>query len=151
MGFVYPNMRASCFDDSREMLLAHDRANARVFDDSLGRISSRVGTDGLVGARNDVVRTLLDSDVDWLLWIDSDMGFAPDAAYRLLACADPVERPIVGGLCFVNREYAFDGKHGFWTRPQPAIFDYRHDENGVLKFLSNPLYPVNTLVQCKAT
>ena len=32
------------------------------------------------------------------------MGFAPDTINRLLEAADPVERPVVGGLCFTQRE-----------------------------------------------
>ena len=151
LGFVYPNMRVSAFDDCREAMLAFDRANLRVFDHSHGRMSARVGTDGLIAARNDVVSAFLDSESQWLLWVDSDMGFEPDAAYRLLANADEKDRPIVGGLCFVNREFAHDGMFGFRTRALPTIYDYRTDDKGVLRFISAPLYPVNGMVTCRAT
>ena len=151
LGFIYPNTRVAAFDDCKEQMLAFDRANLGVFDHEAGRMSARVGSDGIVGARNDVAKAFLASESEWLLWIDSDMGFEPDSAYRLLAAADPVERPIVGGLCFMNREVAHDGMFGFRTQPWPTIYDYRHDDNGVLRFLSSPLYPVNTLVRCRAT
>lgn len=49
-------------------------------------------------ARNEQVRTFLAGDHDWLLMIDADMSFHPDTIIRLLELADPVERPIVGGL-----------------------------------------------------
>lgn len=151
LAFVYPNTRTATFDDCREQLLAFDRAHDRVFDHAWSRISARVGTIGLIAARNDVAAAFLASESDWLLWIDSDMGFEPESAYRLLAVADPVERPIVGGLCFVNREVAHDGMFGFRTQPLPTIYDWVEDADGTPRFLSMPLYPVNTLLRVRAT
>lgn len=151
LGFVYQNSRPATFDDCRERMLAFDRNNLGLFCHERGRVSTRSGTDGLVAARNSVVRAFLDGPADWLLWVDSDMGFDEDAPYRLLQVADPVERPIVGGLCFVNREYAHDGMMGFRTRPVPTLYDWREDTDGVPKFLSNPMYPVNALVRTAAT
>lgn len=58
----------------------------------------------LVESRNLQARTFLTSDSEWLWIVDSDMTFEPDTLDRLLAEADPVERPIVGGLCFGRRE-----------------------------------------------
>ena len=56
---------------------------------------------GLVDSRNTVVAAFLDgTDDDWFWWLDDDMGFAPDTLDRLRLAADPVERPIVGALCF---------------------------------------------------
>lgn len=151
LAFVYPNARTASFDDCREQMLAFDRAHERMFDHPAGRVSARVGTIGLIAARNDVAAAFLASESDWLLWIDSDMGFEPESAYRLLAVADPVERPIVGGLCFVNREVAHDGMFGFRTQPLPTLYDWVEDENGVPRFLSMPLYPVNSLMRVRAT
>ena len=53
-------------------------------------------------SRNKLTQQFLDMGVgDWLLWVDSDMQWDAATAIRdLLAVADPVERPIVGGLCF---------------------------------------------------
>jgi GT2 family glycosyltransferase len=52
-------------------------------------------------ARNLVVsRFLKDQRAPWLLMADTDMVFAPDALHRLIAAADPAERPIVGALCY---------------------------------------------------
>jgi GT2 family glycosyltransferase len=57
-------------------------------------------------ARNSVVRDFLATDAAWLWLIDADMDFAPDTLDRLLRSADPVTRPIVGGLCFrVTQEH----------------------------------------------
>jgi len=151
LAFVYPNSRTACFDDCREQMLAFDRANWRVFDHESGRQSARVGTIGLIDARNQVAASFLTSDSEWLLWIDSDMGFEPDSCYRLLEVADPVERPIVGGLAFVQREVAHDGMFGFRTQPLPTIYDWVTDDEGTPRFLSMPLYPVNSLMRVRAT
>jgi GT2 family glycosyltransferase len=36
----------------------------------------------------------------WLLMVDTDMVLPVDVLPRLIAAADPVERPVVGGLCY---------------------------------------------------
>ena len=75
-----------------------------------GYIAMRCGSDGLVQARNKAVQHFLeDKPADWLFWVDTDMGFSPDTVDRLLEAADPVERPVVGGLCFSLRETDPDG------------------------------------------
>jgi hypothetical protein len=55
------------------------------------------------------------------------MGFPPDAVDRLFAAADPAARPIVGGLCFSQRETAPDGAGGWRTLASPTVFDWAHD------------------------
>ena len=54
---------------------------------------------GLMAAsRNQTARSFLAADsADWLWLVDSDIAFSPEASSRLLAVADPVERPIVTG------------------------------------------------------
>jgi GT2 family glycosyltransferase len=52
-------------------------------------------------ARNRIVADFLTRQhAPWLLMVDTDMVFAGDALDRLIAAAHPVERPILGGLCF---------------------------------------------------
>ena len=51
-------------------------------------------------ARNGIVEGFLASNSEWLLMVDSDMTFPPDALHRLLQVADPDDVPVVGGLCF---------------------------------------------------
>ena len=52
-------------------------------------------------ARNVVVREFLDNQrAPWLLMVDTDMVFSATALDRLIAAADPADRPVVGGLCF---------------------------------------------------
>lgn len=53
----------------------------------------------LVQQRNRLVESFLEeADLDWLWMLDNDITFPPDALAELLRVADPVERPIVGGL-----------------------------------------------------
>src|SRR5438477_10625744 len=51
--------------------------------------------------RNLVVDEFLRSyRAPWLLMVDTDMVFAGSALDRLIAAADPVERPLLGALCY---------------------------------------------------
>ncbi len=96
-----------------------------------GYIAMHHGTGGLVEARNKTVADFLaDGKADWLFWVDTDMGFEPDTVDRLLEAADPVERPVVGGLCFIQRETAPDGLGGWRTAAAPTVFDWVRLDDG---------------------
>ena len=113
-----------------------------------GRFSIRAGTDGLADARNTAVKGFLaESKAHWLWWVDTDMGFPPETVELLLQAADPVERPIVGALCFANRDAAEDGMGGRVTVSAPVILDWKHidDEAG---FDTRWNYPQNTVTRC---
>ena len=116
-----------------------------------GYIARRYGTGELVDARNKVVRTFLEEDSsDWLFWVDTDMGFAPDTVDRLLDAADPAERPIVGALCFFNRENEADGTGGYRHTAVPTIYDWVHIEEQY-GWQARQQYPLNTLTPCDGT
>jgi hypothetical protein len=52
-------------------------------------------------ARNLVVRRFLEEcRAPWLLMCDTDMVFTPADVDKLAAAADPVDRPVLGALCF---------------------------------------------------
>jgi len=140
--------RITAFEDSLAAMRDWDSAHGGYLQK---RLAMRFGTDGLVAARNQVAAQLIQSDCDWLLWVDTDMGFAADSLDKLLMVADPVERPIVGGLCFAARQYAHDGMNGFWTRPQPTIYTWLDNPDGGSGFKIVPLYPVNAIMQVAAT
>jgi GT2 family glycosyltransferase len=55
----------------------------------------------VAGPRNAVAQTFLDypGQPEWLFMVDADMSWTPQDFYRLLDLADPVHRPIVGGVC----------------------------------------------------
>ena len=115
-----------------------------------GFLGTRYGTEGLIAARNQTVDAFMERGSDWLWWTDTDMGFAPDGLYGLLEAADPVERPIVGGLCFVWRETETDGMGGFRAEPVPTIYHWQHTE-GDAGFYPLLTYPRNEVVQCAGT
>lgn len=110
----------------------------------------RCGSGGLIAARNEVAAAFLASGADWLWWIDTDMGFAPDALDRLLEVADPETRPIVGGLCFAQMERGPDGMGGFVTEVVPAVYQWYEgsDRSG---FVSWRNYPRDTLAEVAGT
>lgn len=74
--------------------------------------------------RNEAARALLDSGRQWLLFVDSDMGFGRTALDDLLAVADPVHRPVMGALCFGLQHRGPDGMGGYDTKPFPTLFDF---------------------------
>lgn len=150
IGMVYENEMPTSFVHSWTNLLFFDVANWGLLSTGPGLLSVRAGTDGLVAARNTVVENFLATDGEWLLWIDSDMGFSPDTVYRLFASADKTDRPIVGGLCFASREYADDGMGGYLTRPAPTIFQL-DDSTGRVLPAAGKIYPVSSLVKVAAT
>lgn len=116
------------------------------------KLPIRYGTGGLVAARNRAVDVLLSQDEqDWLFWIDTDMGFKADIIDRLMEAADPVERPVVGALCFINHEVVDDGMHGKTTVPKPTIFQWARNPDGRTGFVPDMGYERDALVRCDAT
>lgn len=75
-------------------------------------------------ARNTAAASFLSSDSDWLLWIDTDIGFEQDAVEKLLEVADPVTAPIVGGLCFIEGDYSHDFRGGLRSSLAPTLYDW---------------------------
>lgn len=150
IAYVHSNEVAHSWHMSLFELVAWDMAHeARVLRG--GWLAMRYGTDGLPAARNDAVEQFLETkDSEWLLWVDTDMGFAPDTVDRLMAVADPVERPIVGALCFAQRELTSDSMGGYRCAPRPTIFDWV-EKDGQQGFQGRTVYPINGLVRCAGT
>jgi len=149
--YLHPNVVSHNFSDSLMRLFAWDIQHEGHVARGGGPLMFRCGPGGLVEARNDVVKHFLSTDADWLWFVDSDMGFAPDTVDRLLEVADPVERPVVGALCFGMRETEPDGLHGWVTRPFPTLYDWARKPDGEIGFHVRRDYPVNTVVQVAGT
>jgi hypothetical protein len=111
----------------------------------------RCNMNDLPVGRNKAMERLIESGAEWLLFIDSDMGFAPTALETLKASADPVERPVVGGLCFAQRDFVADGKNGFRYEIRATIMDWLPFPDGHERFSFRPYHPVNMLAKCDAT
>ena len=96
VAYAHPGEVNGFFHDSLLRLLDYDRANA---GQVAGRVSLRSGP-RIATARNTIVRKFLESGAEWLWMLDTDMTFSHDTLERLMAAADPAERPVVGALCF---------------------------------------------------
>lgn len=114
-------------------------------------LPARCGSGGLIAARNEVVASFLQTDGEWLWWIDTDMGFAPDALDQLLAAADAEHAPIVGGLCFAQMERTPDGMGGFRTEVVPALYQWHVVSDGRAGFVAWRNYPRDTLTEVAGT
>lgn len=125
VGFLHPGTYAACFAESMSGLLFHDATGTqRIVSHPHGQMGKECGSGGIVAGRNQLARVFLDeSDAEWLWMIDSDMGFAPDTVERLIASADPVERPVMGGLAFAHKT---DGRAEFYGLRYvacPTVYD----------------------------
>ncbi|MFW6034491.1 MAG: hypothetical protein ACOC9R_05075 [bacterium] len=128
---------------------AHDQ---RLFGEVGGPLMMRAGTSGVPQARIEIFRHWLDRTGDeWLWMVDTDMGFAPDTVDRLLEAADPVERPVVGALCFGLRQAEPDGYGGYVTYPFPTMYGWGEDDNGNVGFQAAVQYPRDELVRVSGT
>ena len=125
VAYVHGLEVAHSWHQSLMSLIAYDVAhNQRVIGG--GWISTKYGTGGIVQARNDTARQFTHNTphCDWLMWLDTDMGFEADAVDRLMRAANPETAPIVGGLCFMQREVGVDGVGGYLIEPAPTLFDW---------------------------
>ena len=141
VAYVHPGTVSAYFTKSLMLTLLFDRLPGRgqqrivnVIDDwSSANISQ---------SRNELTRQFLDdTSADWLMWIDSDMAWQPEALEQLLAVADPTERPIVGGLCFgALHDELF-----------PTIYHLTELESGGFSTIRVLDYPKDALIRCTAT
>lgn len=150
MTYVHDAEVSYSWHHSTIQLLAWDMANrGRLL--AGGFISIKYGTDGLVESRNRAVQEFLqDNRGDWLWWVDTDMGFGPDTVDRLFAAADAEARPIVGGLCFSQREMGPDGLGGHQVGLVPTTYRWT-THKGQQGFAVIWDYPRNTLLKVHGT
>jgi hypothetical protein len=151
VAYVYSRDVTYSFHHSVIELIGYDLAHdARVLRG--GYIAYKASTDGLADARNKVAKAFLEEHAaDWLLWLDTDMGFQADTLERLLAAADPVSRPIVGALAFTQREEESDGMGGWRCRATPTVFDWAKLDDGQMGFAVRWGYPHDMLTRCAGT
>ena len=106
---------------------------------------------GVVEGRNEAARSFLESDAEWLWFVDADMGWDPDALEKLLSVAS-VDRPIVGGLCFGFGPISdrIDHAQAIVKVPFPTIFNLVETEDDAA-FRPQWRYVSGSVVQCSAT
>ena len=151
IAYVHSLEVAHSWHQSLMALIAYDVANSqRVIGG--GWLATKYGTGGIVQARNDTTRQFVHDmpDVDWLMWVDTDMGFEANAVDRLMDAADPETAPIMCGLCFMNREVGVDGVGGYLVQPAPTIFDW-YDDGERRGFTVRRDYERDSVLACAGT
>jgi hypothetical protein len=140
IGWVHPGEVHTAFMDSVLRTVAHDQQSGsnRIVGWNGVQCSANVSA-----GRNALVDWFLDeSPAEWLIQIDTDMVWSPDAVHRLLAVADAEHAPIVGGLCF-----GLEADTG-------AIFPTLYDLGGTeekLEFLRHRTFPFADLYRVTGT
>lgn len=150
LAYVHDAEVAHSWHQSVMALVAHDITNSQHVARGMW-LATKYGTGGIAQARNDTARRFLtDTTSDWLLWIDTDMGFAANSVDRLLDVADPDACPVVGGLCFAMKEVGVDGMGGMIVQPKPTLYGYS-TEAGFEGFRNADDYPRDQVVPVAGT
>jgi len=148
VAYLHSDEVSYSWHDSMRRLRDHD-AGRRIAPEPLNIFSS---AGQIVANRNGAVTLFLDkTDAEWLFMIDTDMGFAPDTVDRLLEAADPLERPVVGALCFAMMYAGHDGMGGLRQSIVPTLYRIGRTLDGQQSFSYYGHYPPNTLVPVAAT
>jgi GT2 family glycosyltransferase len=92
-------------------------------------------------ARNLIADDFLKRPAPWLLMVDTDMVWAPDALDRLIDAADPVERPLLGALCLSPAA----------GETKPTMYEITQKPTGELAFAHRETWPEDTCVRVSAT
>lgn len=150
LAYVHGNDVAHSWHLSLMDLLTYDVAHSQRMIRG-GFLAMRCGTGGVVEARNAATEKFLTGGAEWLMWVDTDMGFAADSVDRLIAAADPIERPIMGGLCFTQQEHELDGMGGFRTKPSPTVFTWARIGDGREGFVPWYDYPSDEVIPVAGT
>ncbi len=145
IAYIHPGQVSSYFMESMTVTLLSDVARPRR---RIVNILQEWSSANVSDPRNRLTAKFLDARTpdgatvgDWLLWIDADMQWEPEALEYLLATAHPTERPIVGGLCFGMT----------LDRLVPTIYQFGRTEDEELTTYRVGAYERDAVVQCAAT
>ena len=139
IAYVHPGTVSSYFTTSLLHTVLYDRLPGR---QHIVGVFEEWSSANISAPRNELTRRFVDeTQADWLLWIDADMAWQPEALEALLASADPVERPIVGGLCFGALHDALF----------PTIYHLAAADGGGFSTVRVLDYPQGAMVRCTAT
>lgn len=152
MGFLDGGSWSACFGLSYRDLCLYDVTHSeRVIRPNGRELRAVTGTGGIPQSRNKVAHQFLtETDGEWLLFVDTDMGFSADTADRLVESASPEERPVVGGLCFAGIRTERTKYYAERYMIQPTIYQWvtLPDEVG---FAPMHDYARNSMVEASAT
>lgn len=147
VAYLHGGEVAHSFHHSCRNLWTHDLLHEQRLK---GFVAQECGAGRITDGRNDAVEKFLKHDAEWLAFVDSDMGFEPDTFDRLIAAADPVERPIVGALAFGQRRGTLGQASSVNLEQFPTIYTWVEGE-GVSGCAPMHDYPADQLVRCDAT
>jgi GT2 family glycosyltransferase len=137
IGYVTGGLNRNEFTTS---LVGLTRRSRTVVDDVIAITSGP----NISGGRNMVAAGFLeDHTAPWLFMCDTDMRLPWDTIDRLVAAADPSERPVVGGLCFTENPGG--------ARPLPTLYELVKDADGQPAFARHQSWPDDGLVRVTAT
>lgn len=135
----------------QDVLLYDITGEQRIVSHPFGQLGKECGSGGIVDGRNQLARVVCDeSPAEWLFMVDSDMGFAGDTVERLIAAADPTDRPVVGGLAFAHKTDGRAEFYGVKYLAQPTLYTFvdQGDKVGVIPSFT---YERDALVRVDAT
>ncbi len=119
---------AACFGLSWTDMMLHDQAGAgRIIRPNGQYLRKMAGTMGVAAGRNEIVSNFLKQDAEWLLMIDSDMGFGPLLPEQMIESAERNNVPILGALCFAQKldtDRSQNDLYGARYRIQPTLYSY---------------------------
>ena len=96
LGYIHGGtVRAEFMASVLNALSGPDRSEA------IGGIADASAGPLIAMARNMLITRFLESTLEWLWCVDSDIQFGPATIDRLLEAADPDKRPVVSGLYWV--------------------------------------------------
>ena len=150
IAYLHPEHVSHSWHDSMRRTLDYDREHgARIAPLPL---NMRTGSGRLVPNRNFATRLFLDKTPhEWMLFVDTDMGWEPDAVHRLLETADPAKRPVVGALCFALMESTYDGMGGHRFTIVPTMYKLGETKTGAPSFCYYGAYENNAVVPVAGT
>lgn len=142
---------SASFEKSKLGLILAEMDRLTLDSGSLGYIPQMAGAGRLGDGRNEVVKGFLKTDAEWLLFVDSDMGFGPDLLDLLMSAADPQERPVVGGLAFASRFDSFTEGHGCAIQWQPTLYRRVELPDGQVSYEAGFDYPRDAVIRVDGT
>jgi hypothetical protein len=145
IGYCTPGMVNARFCDSLSGTQMYDRTRGnRIWGTTMLETGPRI-----TEARSQIVDAFLHDErpcvngkhPDWLLMVDSDMVWQPDAPFRLIESANRYEAKIMGGLCIGG------GHAGMF----PTLYQLSRLENGELSPSKLTDWPEGDVVKVDAT
>lgn len=119
---------AACFGLSWAEMMLYDQATSRRMIRAGGQYLRKVaGTMGVAAGRNEIARAFLATDAEWLLMVDSDMGFAMNTCDLLVESAKRNGVKVLGALCFAQKQdpdLTPAPFHGARLRIQPTMYRF---------------------------